>query len=125
VAGVEDREAVLHACHGRHPLRSPKLVDRHVRNADLADLSGDLQIAECANAVLDRHGRVGPVQRVQIDDIDIECAKARLAVLTKRAGTRVLREFLPVSVVLVSRLRCGAISGLARHRHGAALVSRT
>src|SRR4029077_14454465 len=73
LGGDERRQAMM----PRHRDRLLELRRGWVGPADGADFSGFLKIVECAQGLLDRRLRIGPVQLIKVDPIGLQPPQAR------------------------------------------------
>ena len=83
------RVLVLHCRDRVHGVRTAQRRCGDFRQADLAHLAATHEVGQRADAVLDRHLRIEPVQVVQIDALGTEPREAFVAVLPDRPGTAV------------------------------------
>ena len=84
-----DRVAVLHG-HDRHDLlRLLEVLDAHVGQPDVADLALVAQLGQRAHRLLERHLRVGRVQLVEGDRVQLQAQQRLLAAALQPLGPAV------------------------------------
>ncbi len=76
---IDCRKLVLHRDDLRFLPRNLDLLDGEVRDADMLDLSGALQIGESAHRILDRNFGVGSMKLVEIYPFQFERLQASVA----------------------------------------------
>ena len=77
---------ILHRDDGRDLAGAGELARIDVREADMADLAGLLQIGERADAVFERHLGIDGVKLIKIDALELEPLQACLARIAQMRG---------------------------------------
>ena len=82
--------AVLHRDDRHDALRPAQFLDADVREADVPDLALALQLGERVHKLFKRHLRVGCMQLIEIDTLQLQPSQALLA-----GGAQMLRSAVP------------------------------
>ena len=113
-------EEILHADDGHDLARPLKLVDRHLRQADMADEALILHLPDDTELLVFGHLGVDAVQLPQVDALDTEPAQRHLHALAQVVGPPDCR---PLVGALAGETALGS-DDHAAVRVGAALVER-
>src|SRR5258706_4634260 len=89
-AAIAKVVAVLHRDDGHESARLLELLHRDVGEADVPDFPLALEVRECADLDFERHLRVGRMQLVEVDALELEALQAALEILAQLLGPAVL-----------------------------------